>query len=92
MKKTFLLISLLVLVLSMLVACGGGAEEAPAPAAASRQPLNHPRQPPCLWATLPKARRPSPLAPAVMVRSQGLPGLGKDMTTSASSRARPTNN
>ena len=83
MKKTLLLISLLMLVLSMLVACGGGAKEAPAPAPA--QPA----------ATQPPAAAAMPMGDAAKGKEafatcagchgpegKGLPGLGKDMTTS----------
>ena len=83
MKKTLLLISLLILVLSMLVACGGGAKEAPA--AAPAQPA----------ATQPPAAAAMPVGDVAKGKEafatcagchgpegKGLPGLGKDMTTS----------
>ena len=83
MKKTLLLISLLVLVLSMLAACGGG-EEAPAPApvqpaatqppAAPAMPAGDPAKGKEAFATCAGCHGPD---------AKGLPGLGKDMTASA---------
>ena len=83
MKKTLLLISLLILVLSILAACGGGAKEAPTTAPA--QPA----------ATQPPAAAAMPMGDAAKGKEafatcagchgpegKGLPGLGKDMTTS----------
>ena len=83
MKKTLILISLLVLVVSMLVACGGGGTEAPAPA---------PVQP---AATQPPAAAAMPAGDAAKGKEafatcagchgpegKGIEGLGKDMTTS----------
>ena len=83
MKKTLLLISLLVLVGSMLAACGGGGTEAPAPAPA--QPA----------ATQPPAAAAMPAGDAAKGKEafatcagchgpegKGIEGLGKDMTTS----------
>ncbi len=84
MKKTLILISLLVLVVSMLVACGGGGTEAPAPAPAqpaATQPPAAPAMPAgdaangkAAFATCAGCHGPD---------AKGLPGLGKDMTTSA---------
>ena len=84
MKKTLLLISLLILVLSILVACGGEAKEAPAPAPAKPA------------ATQPPAAAAMPMGDAAKGKEafatcagchgpegKGLPNLGKDMTTSA---------
>ena len=84
MKKTLLLISLLILVLSILVACGGGAKEAPAaapaqpaatqPSAAAAMPMGDPAKGKEAFATCAGCHGPE---------GKGLPGLGKDMTTSA---------
>ena len=84
MKKTLLLISLLILVLSILAACGGGAKEAPttAPAqpaatqapAAAAMPMGDPAKGKEAFSTCAGCHGPD---------GKGLPNLGKDMTTSA---------
>ena len=83
MKKTLILISLLVLVVSMLVACGGGGTEAPAPApaqpaatqlpAAAAVPTGDPAKGKEAFVTCAGCHGPE---------AKGIEGLGKDMTTS----------
>jgi len=84
MKKTLLLISLLILVLSILVACGGGAEEAPAPAPAQPAATQPPAAPAMPAGDAAKGKEAfATCAGCHGPDAKGLPGLGKDMTTSA---------
>ena len=83
MKKTLLLISLLVLILSMLVACGGGGTEAPAPAPAQPAATQPPAAPAMPAGDAAKGKEAfATCAGCHGPDAKGLPGLGKDMTTS----------
>jgi disulfide bond formation protein DsbB len=82
MKKTFLILSLLV-VLSILAACGGGGSE-PAPAAPAAQPATQEPAAPAVVRGDP-AKGKEAFATCVGCHGpegKGITGLGKDMTTS----------
>lgn len=81
MKKTLLLISLLVLVLSMLAACGGS--EAPAPAPAQPAATEPPAAPAVATGDVAKGKEAfATCAGCHGPEGKGIEGLGKDMTSS----------